>query len=180
MAVQCAQGGTVDSTSPFIAGRPYARDADGMETIGERMKAARERLGLSQEEVARRAGLTLQSVYRYESGKVEPKISNVTSIATALECDPAWLTFGEHGEDRSEPDNLALQAFLVSRLGQTATDAELASLRDLTAYNGRVTPDTYAHMLTVLRTTVEPDPEAEARFQASGYMRSSLDRFKKK
>ncbi len=53
--------------------------------IGQRIRAARKRAGLSQEEVARRAGMSLKGMAYIERGHIEdPHISSVRSIADAL------------------------------------------------------------------------------------------------
>ncbi len=55
-------------------------------TIGDRIRAARKAAELSQEEVARRAGLSLKGMGEIERGDVEdPHISSLAKIAHALE-----------------------------------------------------------------------------------------------
>jgi len=55
--------------------------------IGARLRAFRDRLGLTQHTFARRAGLTQQALAQYESGKRKPAVD----IATAF-CDTYGLT----------------------------------------------------------------------------------------
>ncbi len=53
--------------------------------IGERVRAGRKALHLSQEEVARRAGVSLNQVNRLERGEiVDPHYSTLLSLAQAL------------------------------------------------------------------------------------------------
>jgi transcriptional regulator with XRE-family HTH domain len=53
--------------------------------IGDRIRAVRKGAGLTQEEVARRSGLTLKAVGEVERGEVQdPHISSLASIARAL------------------------------------------------------------------------------------------------
>jgi transcriptional regulator with XRE-family HTH domain len=53
--------------------------------IGDRIRIARKAAGLSQEEVARRAGLSLKGMGEIERGDIEdPHISSLTRIARAL------------------------------------------------------------------------------------------------
>src|SRR5918993_3176684 len=55
-------------------------------SIGERVRAGRKALHLSQEEVARRAGVSLNQVNRLERGEiVDPHFSTLAGLATALE-----------------------------------------------------------------------------------------------
>ena len=53
--------------------------------IGDRIRIARKAAGLSQEEVARRAGLSLKGMGEIERGDIEdPHISSLAKIARAL------------------------------------------------------------------------------------------------
>lgn len=142
------------STQPFIVRCAGVRDGFLVDTFGSRLKHARERLDISQETLAQRAGTTLQTVWRWENDKVEPKISGISSLAEVLGVDERWLAFGELGGETEEPD--ALAAFLETRLGKTATPGEVADLRTLRPRTGRPTIDTYHSMLLALRGTMEP------------------------
>ena len=54
-------------------------------SIGERVRAGRKALHLSQEEVARRAGVSLNQVNRLERGEiVDPRYSTLRGLARAL------------------------------------------------------------------------------------------------
>ena len=55
-------------------------------SIGERVRTGRKALHLSQEEVARRAGVSLNQVNRLERGEIiDPHFSTLAGLATALE-----------------------------------------------------------------------------------------------
>ena len=67
--------------------------------IAERLKEARKRAGLSQEEVARRADIGVFSVSRLERGEVtDPHISTLENLAHALGVSVLYLYAGEEGE----------------------------------------------------------------------------------
>lgn len=51
---------------------------------GEKIKALRKQSGLSQVELAEKAGIAVNSLRLYEAGKREPKIDAVTRLAGAL------------------------------------------------------------------------------------------------
>lgn len=53
-------------------------------TLGERIIKLREERGLTQSELARRAGLTRQCLYQHEHDRVDPKFFTITCIADAL------------------------------------------------------------------------------------------------
>ncbi len=65
-----------------------------MDTLAKRLRYARERLGLSQSELARRVGLRPQAIQFIEGGHVR-RPRNVFEIAHALEVNPEWLLLGE-------------------------------------------------------------------------------------
>lgn len=53
-------------------------------TTGEKIKIAREKAGLTQEELAKKIGLTKAAISRYESGQREPKISSIKKLSAAF------------------------------------------------------------------------------------------------
>lgn len=55
--------------------------------IGERIKQARKAKGLTQKEVAARAGMADSAIRKYEAGKQIPKIETLSRIADAIGCD---------------------------------------------------------------------------------------------
>lgn len=56
-------------------------DTDTQEQVGARLRAERERLGLSQEAMATRCGVSRPTQYRYESGKQAPDSAYMTAAA---------------------------------------------------------------------------------------------------
>ena len=59
--------------------------------IGDNLKRLRTRRALTQEELARKAGLTTASVARIERNETEPRMSSLRKLAKALDTDPADL-----------------------------------------------------------------------------------------
>ncbi|HEU4600054.1 MAG TPA: helix-turn-helix transcriptional regulator [Solirubrobacterales bacterium] len=59
--------------------------------FGDRLRVARERLELTQEEVAQRSGVHVTEISRMEAGKRDPKISTLRRLAKALEVKPGQL-----------------------------------------------------------------------------------------
>jgi len=71
---------------------PAARADDlGMAGLGTNLRQARERLGLTQEQVAQRSGVHATEVSRIEGGKRDPQVSTVLRLAKALEIEPGRL-----------------------------------------------------------------------------------------
>lgn len=69
---------------------PSADDPD-MAGLGTNLREARERLGLTQEQVAERSGVHATEVSRIEGGKRDPQVSTVIRLAKALEVKPGEL-----------------------------------------------------------------------------------------
>ncbi len=95
----------------------------GMTTLATRLKTVREAKGWSQSELARRAGVTAQSIQIIEAGKVR-RPSNIVQIAKALGIDPTELQEG--GELREPPikDESDIQSFLERIEGLTIADVD--------------------------------------------------------
>jgi HTH-type transcriptional regulator/antitoxin HipB len=55
--------------------------------LAERVRSAREKLGITQAELAARIGSTQPSVARLEAGGVSPSIDTLSRIATALDLE---------------------------------------------------------------------------------------------
>jgi len=62
-----------------------------MTDFGVRLRQARERLGLTQEDVAGRSGVHATEVSRIEAGKRDPKVSTLLRLARAVEVPAGQL-----------------------------------------------------------------------------------------
>ena len=61
-------------------------------TIGERIKYRRESMRLTQDYIAKKLGVAIQTIYKYENGIVTNiPLDKIEKIATALETTPAYL-----------------------------------------------------------------------------------------
>lgn len=71
-----------------------------MQTIAQRIKARREELGMSAEELGEKIGKAKTTIYRYESGYIEKVPTTVLEdIASALNVSAAYLMgWAEHDE----------------------------------------------------------------------------------
>lgn len=63
-------------------------------SISERIKKARERIPISQSELARRLGIRPQSVQMWEAGRNSPSRKRIQRLAMELSVSPFWLEFG--------------------------------------------------------------------------------------
>lgn len=59
--------------------------------LGINLRAARQRLKLTQEQVAERSGVHATEVSRIEAGKRDPKVSTLERLAAAVELPPGKL-----------------------------------------------------------------------------------------
>jgi transcriptional regulator with XRE-family HTH domain len=59
--------------------------------IGENLKRLRTQNALTQDQLARKAGVALATVARIERNEVEPHLTNVKKLADALRVHPAVL-----------------------------------------------------------------------------------------
>ncbi|PKN55114.1 MAG: hypothetical protein CVU56_23045 [Deltaproteobacteria bacterium HGW-Deltaproteobacteria-14] len=67
------------------------------ERVGPRLKLLRERRGLSQRELARRAGVTNASVSQIEQDRVSPSVASLRKLAGALGVSLAEFFASQHG-----------------------------------------------------------------------------------
>jgi DNA-binding transcriptional regulator YiaG len=59
--------------------------------VAERLRLRREELGLSQQDFARRAGLTVGTVKKYESGLLPITAGRLLVLAEVLGCEPEYF-----------------------------------------------------------------------------------------
>ena len=73
-------------------------------TIAERVKKKRTELGLTQAELAKRVGITQQSLQKIEDGRTQnPR--KLISLSKEIGCDPEWLLLGTASEVRENPSS---------------------------------------------------------------------------
>lgn len=68
-----------------------------MQSIGERIKWARERKDMTQKELGRLAGKSRASIVQYENGNITAPIDVIIALAKALFVAPEYLAFGRSG-----------------------------------------------------------------------------------
>lgn len=79
----------------------YSNDAA---TFGDRVAAAREALGMSEEDLARRLGIKVKTVRAWEQDLSEPRANKLQMLAGVLNVSFRWLLTGEGvGLDAPEP-----------------------------------------------------------------------------
>ncbi|SMX32878.1 transcriptional repressor DicA [Actibacterium lipolyticum] len=69
--------------------------SDQAATFGDRMAGARETLGMSQSDLARRLGVKLKTVRAWEEDLNEPRANKLQMVAGVLNVSIMWLLNGE-------------------------------------------------------------------------------------
>jgi len=83
-----------------VSGGWYSNDAA---TFGDRVTSAREVLGLSQSDLARKLGVKLKTVQGWENDISEPRANKLQMLSGVLNVSLMWLLNGE-GEGLADPD----------------------------------------------------------------------------
>lgn len=128
-----------------------------MGEFSDRLRMARQKMGLTQHELSVRSGVLPVSISRYERGQTSPTMDSAKRLAEALDADLTWLMQGKEAADShpaaAESDELS--AFLASGEGASATDEEratLAAMGTAAASQGyTILPMIYAMWLSSLR-----------------------------
>lgn len=74
--------------------------------VGPRIVVAREHQGWSQEELARRVGVTIDTIKAWEAGERDPRANRLFTLAGILSVTPHWLLEGRV-EDFATADTVA-------------------------------------------------------------------------
>ncbi|RVV98407.1 XRE family transcriptional regulator [Mesobaculum littorinae] len=115
--------------------------SDENATFGDRLADAREAVGMSQEDLARRLGIKLRTLQGWEQDLAEPRANRLQMLSGLLNVSLRWLLTGE-GEGLEKPSDAAPLPEDMARL--------LGELRQMRADLAR-TSDRIGHMEKRLR-----------------------------
>lgn len=93
-----------------------------MSTLAERVKLARDRLNLSQQDVADATGMSQPSYYKIEKGLTK-RTTYINELAKVLETNVDWLMYGE-GENTSKPSHDDLMQKIKDIEGRSGSGGE--------------------------------------------------------
>jgi transcriptional regulator with XRE-family HTH domain len=96
-----AEGTTMPDGAAARRGRGAAQDAD--RHVGTRIRERRTMLGLTQQQVAERIGVTYQQAHKYEIGDNRVSAGRLYQIAQALGVEPGYFFEGLGAERPAEP-----------------------------------------------------------------------------
>jgi len=89
--------------------------SDDAATFGDRITGAREAVGLSQEDLARRLGVKLKTIRAWEDDLAEPRANKLQMLAGLLNVSIRWLLTGE-GDGLTAPDEAEIPAEITALL----------------------------------------------------------------
>ncbi len=90
-------------------------------TVGQRIKKARERAGITQVELGEKIGVSGVAIMRYEKDQRQPRIEQFQAIAIALGVDVNWLMNGYTLEQRDQ----AMKDYVARRFTEAELDKRL-------------------------------------------------------
>lgn len=67
----------------------------GSTTVGERLRAIRERAGLSHARFASTLGYAARTIYNWEDGSAEPPMEILPKLRKQYDVDPEWVVSGK-------------------------------------------------------------------------------------
>jgi len=76
-------------------------------TLGDRLAAARDAQGMTQEALAKRMGIKLKSLQSWEDDLSEPRANKLSMVAGLLNVSMVWLITGE-GDGVGDPEEDAI------------------------------------------------------------------------
>lgn len=92
-------------------------------TLGSRIRNRRRELGLSASELARRAGVTRDTLHAWESDQSQPRANKLQILAGVLGANVGWLIGGDAGCGPA-PQQSPEMAALRNQLGQAREVAQ--------------------------------------------------------
>lgn len=93
-------------------------------TIGEKIKQRLKEKGMSQNELARRAGLSSSGVSTIINGTFEPRMDNLRQIAQVLDCQPGDLIDGKNIKKEQEIPADPLRASVIRDYDRLPPEAQ--------------------------------------------------------
>lgn len=104
-----------------MTGRTLWSQPADRDTLGGRIRRARDAAGLSGAQLARRLGVKTATVSGWESGRAEPRANRLTMLAGILGVSPTWLLHGvgEAPADTGLASELALVAASLAALKES-------------------------------------------------------------
>ncbi|WJV61037.1 helix-turn-helix domain-containing protein [Pectobacteriaceae bacterium C52] len=105
---------------------------------GERIRARRKELGLTQRALAKIVRVAHVTISQWETGDSEPGGKNLFSLSKSLQCSPTWILYGDEDQAPGEPSDQPRQLEqrenelldLFAELPESEKELHLAALRE--------------------------------------------------
>jgi transcriptional regulator with XRE-family HTH domain len=110
-------------------GRPGAQDTD--RHVGAMLRARRIALGLTQQQLAERVGITYQQAHKYETGINRISAGRLYTLARALEVEPAYFFQGLGTAELARPQPRQRQLLELTRSFVTLPRRQQEALAEL-------------------------------------------------
>jgi transcriptional regulator with XRE-family HTH domain len=123
--------------------------------LGASVRIRRRSLGISQEALAEKCGVSFQQIQKYENGANRISFSRLVQIARALQCRVVDLMDVLDGPDGAAPNDLDV-------LNRVRTPG---ALELLSAFE-RLTPETRSSLLGLIRTLAAEASSAQLKMSA--------------
>lgn len=75
-----------------------------MNTLGDRVRIARERLNINQEELSNISGISRSNISRIESNKISPKSESIIALMQSLNVSSDWLLTGYETNESTQEE----------------------------------------------------------------------------
>lgn len=162
---------------PAVMARDRDLDSDDppLQTIGDRIRLARDRAKLTQTELALAVGVDKGTVWRWETGRSKVDAEAIDTIAEATKVSPTWLLRGvtevppstvseslrryidarPSVNGSSSPE---LERFLATPVGETVTEEErdLLEMYQRGGFSGEPTELSMHYLLLLMRAEKHP------------------------
>ena len=104
-------------------------------TIGQRIRTFRKKIGMTQQELSDKTGISVQSIRKYESDRMVPKSQNLQSISKTLGVSPSDIDSGlkntlERWNQTIDTESLSKEVDLWESITETFGDESASFFND--------------------------------------------------
>lgn len=128
--------------------------ADSFSTIGDRIRYARQRVGISQAELAERIGVRQPSMWSYEKNKFTPRAEVLSKLSKELKVSYNWLLNGtdeKQIEISTKDENRYFKLWLINNAPPDLDGREQEILANIDFSEKHPGPEIYTIILTMMR-----------------------------
>ena len=140
-------------------------------SLSERLKELRKEIGLTQQELADKTGLSIHTINSYESGRREPNSKAMTTLENYFNVSGTYLRGETDNRDLTSNDEANCDPSLASILNKISAASEKCSEEEKSLL---------LDVLVELYNIVEiDDKNAEKRFEAISLLHETVTRLNK-